>query len=73
MICQFTEFSIFHCRALVSWSGTRISRRDEGEGADSKGTSPFALSSNSSTGRRSVRNLKSKLASGPSKRGPGHV
>ncbi|ONI33505.1 hypothetical protein PRUPE_1G429100 [Prunus persica] len=72
-----TEFGQVDCRALRS--ATSDSGSDGGckgiDGAEEVGMATFAVSSNynSSTARRpSVRSLAFSLASGPSKKGPGH-
>ncbi|KAJ4822447.1 hypothetical protein Tsubulata_034426 [Turnera subulata] len=74
-----SEISVAHCRALRSTASADHNIAAAGcepvVGAESAGeASPFAVSSNNSSGdpRPSVRNLMFKLASGPSKRGPGH-
>ena len=73
-----TQLNVVHCRALrSSLDATTIAGCDQqgGGGADSTGMTPFPVSpnNNSSIGSASVRSLAAKLASGPSKKGPGHV
>ncbi|KAL9385995.1 hypothetical protein Peur_023005 [Populus x canadensis] len=69
-----TEMRVVHCRALRSTSSTiTTTGYQQVDGAqESKGVASFVVSSNNSGGRPSLRSLMFKLASGPSKRGPGH-
>ncbi|KAI5563806.1 hypothetical protein POPTR_014G022000v4 [Populus trichocarpa] len=69
-----TEMRVVHCRALRSTSSTiTTTGYQQVDGAqESKAMASFVVSSNKSSGRPSLRSLMFKLASGPSKRGPGH-
>ncbi|KAL3505101.1 hypothetical protein ACH5RR_034942 [Cinchona calisaya] len=72
-----TFLNVAHCRVLRSIDGTDAAREQvEGAAGGSTGMANFAVSSNnsssSSSTSESVRSLENKLASGPSKRGPGH-
>ncbi|KAG6749052.1 hypothetical protein NC652_032273 [Populus alba x Populus x berolinensis] len=70
-----TEMRVVHCRALRSASSTiTTTGYQQVDGAqESKGAvASFVVSSKNSSGRPSLRSLMFKLASGPSKRGPGH-
>ncbi|KAJ6872091.1 hypothetical protein NC651_031254 [Populus alba x Populus x berolinensis] len=69
-----TEMRVVHCRALRSTSSSiTTTGYQQVDGAqESKGVASFVVSSKNSSGRPSLRSLMFKLASGPSKRGPGH-
>ncbi|KAJ6344761.1 hypothetical protein OIU76_006311 [Salix suchowensis] len=69
-----TEMRAVHCRALRSaTSTTTATEYQQVDGAqESKGVASFVVSSNNSSSRSSLRSFMFKLASGPSKRGPGH-
>ncbi|XP_059636955.1 uncharacterized protein LOC132279050 [Cornus florida] len=75
LLVMSTQFSAVNCRALRSTVDTAVMAGcgDEATGA-SMGTTPFAVASNNSSSGafEVVRKLAFKLASGPSKRGPGH-
>ncbi|CAK7347481.1 unnamed protein product [Dovyalis caffra] len=68
------EIRVVHCRALRSSTSTITTTGSEQVDAtkESMGMASFVVSSNNSSSRSSVRSLMFKLASGPSKRGPGH-
>ncbi|XAR48388.1 hypothetical protein NMG60_11031206 [Bertholletia excelsa] len=69
------QFAPAHCRALRAPMEGSIAEQVDGAGAEPTGMASFAVSSNnsSSASRDSViRSLAFKLASGPSRRGPGH-
>jgi len=63
-----------HCRPLRSTNSTIIAAGcQQVDGTrGSMGMASFVVSSNNSSSRPSVRSLMFKMASGPSKRGPGH-
>ncbi|EOY15813.1 hypothetical protein QQP08_022608 [Theobroma cacao] len=69
-----TEFTAVDGRALRSkTNNVVVAGCEEQGGADEQvAVSTFAVSANNSSSRPSVRSLASRLASGPSKRGPGH-
>ncbi|KAJ6399983.1 hypothetical protein OIU84_015608 [Salix udensis] len=70
-----TEMRAVHCRALRSATSTTTAAIEyqQVDGAqESKGMASFVVSSNNSSSRSSLRSFMFKLASGPSKRGPGH-
>ncbi|KAL9396542.1 hypothetical protein Peur_010795 [Populus x canadensis] len=69
-----TEMSAVHCRPLRSTNSTVIAAGcQQVDGTrGSMGMASFVVSSNNSNSRPSVRSLMFKMASGPSKRGPGH-
>lgn len=76
-----TEFVQVDCRALRSDSTAGDGCKEQADGAEEMaGMGSFAVSSsynssssnNNTTHRPSVRSLMFRLASGPSKKGPGH-
>ncbi|XWS25557.1 hypothetical protein CRYUN_Cryun27aG0078300 [Craigia yunnanensis] len=69
-----TEFAAVHGRALRSTTIDNVVVPGFKGGADNKavGVPSFAVSANNSRSRNSSRSLAFRLASGPSKRGPGH-
>ncbi|XVF39858.1 hypothetical protein PTKIN_Ptkin01aG0066300 [Pterospermum kingtungense] len=77
-----TEFAAVHGRALRSTTMTtdnvvvNPAGCEEQEGsstaAEAVGVSSFAVSANNSSSRSAFRSLAFRLASGPSKKGPGH-
>ncbi|KAL7596481.1 hypothetical protein Lser_V15G31147 [Lactuca serriola] len=71
-----TQLSGVDCRALSSTqliTAARIERVNEAEDTTSESRfSSFSITRGSSLRSRMIRNLGYKLASGPSKRGPGH-
>ncbi|KAJ7966563.1 Transmembrane protein [Quillaja saponaria] len=72
-----SQFNLGHCRVLrTGTSSERIADgcEDVKGPTESTGMASFAVSSNnfSTTARPSVRSLAFRLASGPSKKGPGH-
>ncbi|KAF9668516.1 hypothetical protein SADUNF_Sadunf14G0011700 [Salix dunnii] len=69
-----TEMRAVHCRALRSTTSTiTTTGYQQVDGAQgSKGMASFVVSSNNSSRRPSLRSFMFQLASGPSKRGPGH-
>ncbi|XP_034677217.1 uncharacterized protein LOC117907698 [Vitis riparia] len=68
-----TQSSFVHCRALRSTVDVAAAAAAAIQGDESVGVAnSSAVSSNNSSKRSSVRSLTYKLASGPSKRGPGH-
>ncbi|KAJ6391208.1 hypothetical protein OIU77_025236 [Salix suchowensis] len=71
MLVVSTEMGAVHCRPLRSTNSTIIAAGCQ-QVDGSMGMASFVASSNSSSSRSSVRSLMFKLASGPSKRGPGH-
>ncbi|KAF3446596.1 hypothetical protein FNV43_RR11776 [Rhamnella rubrinervis] len=79
LIIATTEFGQADCRALRSMSTTNnsgnagcIQLQVDG-GGEVVGMASFAVSSNNSTTTRPLaRSLAFRLASGPSKKGPGH-
>lgn len=75
-----SKFGVIECRALRSTIAEGCDQAT-GQGAGSMGmTAQFGVASadhnnsstNESSGESSIRSLMFKLASGPSKRGPGH-
>ncbi|KAI4316657.1 hypothetical protein L6164_024615 [Bauhinia variegata] len=75
------QFSLVHCRVLKpEASNTEVPQGCEdlrvaaaaSASASSIGMASFPVSSNNSSIRSSLRSLTFKLASGPSKKGPGH-
>ncbi|KAL6317885.1 hypothetical protein AAG906_030639 [Vitis piasezkii] len=66
-----TQSSFVHCRALRSTVDVAAAAAIQGDESVGVANSS-AVSSNNSSKRSSVRSLTYKLASGPSKRGPGH-
>ncbi|EYU36351.1 hypothetical protein MIMGU_mgv1a020559mg [Erythranthe guttata] len=76
VICS--QFCPADCRALrpePEATSTTTAARMDGGGSDTSMTTAFLVSSNNSSisgSRLSVRGLAFILASGPSKRGPGH-
>ncbi|KAJ6730120.1 hypothetical protein OIU85_020962 [Salix viminalis] len=71
MLVVSTEMGAVHCRPLRSANSTNIAAGCQ-QSDGSMGVASFVVSSNNSSSRSSVRSLMFKLASGPSKRGPGH-
>ncbi|CAL5383796.1 unnamed protein product [Camellia sinensis] len=67
-----THFSVVNCRALQAAMDALIA--EQVDRPESTGVASFAFSSNNSSGSgfSIIRSLGFKLASGPSKRGPGH-
>ena len=73
ILLMVTQFSVVHCRALQEIPNTRIAEQVERDGT--LGMDLFSLSSSKDSNRHhpnSVRRLAFKLASGPSKKGPGN-
>lgn len=78
ILLSVSQLRVIECRALRSTIAEGCDQA--GEGGGSMGMSQFGVASsenNSSTtsgsnGESSIRSLMFKLASGPSKRGPGH-
>ncbi|KAF9687531.1 hypothetical protein SADUNF_Sadunf02G0103200 [Salix dunnii] len=74
MLVVSTEMGAVHCRPLRSTNSTIIApgcQQVDGT-RESMGVASFVVSSSISGSRLSARSLIFKLASGPSKRGPGH-
>ncbi|XVE94970.1 hypothetical protein REPUB_Repub02eG0056000 [Reevesia pubescens] len=71
-----TEFAAVQGRALRSTTDNVVVKRgcEEQGGADDEavGVPSFAVSASNSSSRNSFKSLDFRLASGPSKRGPGH-
>ncbi|KAL7127532.1 hypothetical protein ABFS83_14G259000 [Erythranthe nasuta] len=73
VICS--QFCPADCRALRSPPEAASTARMDGGGSGTSMTTAFLVSSNNSSisgSRLSIRGLAFILASGPSKRGPGH-
>ncbi|XWS24161.1 hypothetical protein CRYUN_Cryun28dG0076900 [Craigia yunnanensis] len=72
-----TEFDVVHGRALRSTTTDNVvvnpgCEEQGGANNEAVGVSSFAVSANNSSNRNSFRSLAFRLASGPSKKGPGH-
>ncbi|XVE55822.1 hypothetical protein DITRI_Ditri03aG0188100 [Diplodiscus trichospermus] len=73
-----TEFAAVHGRALRSTMADNVvlnpgcQEQGGAEGDEAVGVSPIAVSANNSSSRHLFRSLAFRLASGPSKKGPGH-
>lgn len=84
LLVMATFLNVADCRVLRSTEGVDAAARDQQiEGAGSIGRATFVVSSDNSSSSKSssssttsfsdtVKSLATKLASGPSKRGPGH-
>lgn len=76
LIIATTEFGQADCRALRSMSMTNNTGNagcvQVDDGGEAVGMASLAVSSNNSSTRPLARSLASRLASGPSKKGPGH-
>lgn len=82
ILFMISQLSVVECRALKSTPSTDNMIAAEcdqpGEGANSMSVTQFGVavanndSTNGSNGGSAIRSLMFKLASGPSKRGPGH-
>ncbi|EEF52330.1 conserved hypothetical protein [Ricinus communis] len=74
LVLSTQMISVVHCRALRSTTTTVIADNCQQEnGAESaSGVASFSVSSNNASTASSVRSLMYQLASGPSKKGPGH-
>ncbi|XVF36355.1 hypothetical protein REPUB_Repub19eG0051500 [Reevesia pubescens] len=67
-----TEFAAVHGRALRSTTDNVVVKRGCEKQGGSVGVPSFVVSANNSSSRNSFRSLAFRLASGPSKKGPGH-
>ena len=68
-----TQISVAHCRALRSTAIIADNCHLNNGAESAAGVASFSVSSNnSSSSGSSVRSLMFQLASGPSKKGPGH-
>ncbi|KAH7567476.1 hypothetical protein ACOSP7_010601 [Xanthoceras sorbifolium] len=70
-----TQFNVVQCRALRSMTDAVVSGCEEnlrGSDQSSVGVVSFSDSSNNAGIGSSLKSLAFRLASGPSKRGPGH-
>lgn len=71
-----TEFGLADCRALPSKTtnnaGNAGCEQVDSVGGQEVGMASFSVSSNNSSSRPLARSLAFRLASGPSKKGPGH-
>lgn len=70
-----TQISVVHCRALRSPTSGSTQQREVVAHKSAGGAASLPVSSNNSSGGdtgTSVRSLVFTLASGPSKKGPGH-
>lgn len=70
-----TQIVVVESRALRSTENSMVGECEEGNGAvQPAGMTPlvFGVASNKSSNRPLERSLAYKLASGPSKKGPGH-
>ncbi|KAJ4701686.1 Transmembrane protein [Melia azedarach] len=68
ILMMSTQFSSGDCRVFRPTTNDSTTTA----GAESVGMTSFPVSSNNSNSRSSTKNLAFTLASGPSKRGPGH-